>query len=572
MSGWRAGVIWRILSILIFGVTVGGLVALLTIGFVELFHWGLQAWRPTDRRIGLMPDWNLRVLLVPALGGLAVGLLLQATARRRAFTLADLIAQVQVNGGAVSLKCGGLNGLASVVALGSGASVGPYAPLAVMGANLAAGFARLSRSDINCGIGCGVAAAISTAFSAPIAGIIFAHEVILRHYSLRAFAPITVASSTGFFIANYLFKRPVVLQLTEPRSMFAPEIFSFVLIGVCGALVAVVFMRSILLAARLARRIRLPQPVKPALAGLFLGLLAQWLPEVLGPGTATIKAALSGLSYGTAELFVLLLAKLLATAVCIGFGFAGGVFSPALLIGILLGAGLGQGAEVIYGAASSGPVFYAICGMVAVTSPVIGAPLTTILIVFELTRNYELTIAVMVSVVFSNVVAYRLFGRSLFDVQLGLDGCDLSAGRDQAMLQRTDLTHFIHTDFITVAGSASLAHARAALIEAGGDAACVVDGAAHYIGKLRLNAILALEQQVDLTQTRADQYADATAPVFQDTVSVWQAMQTIRDQRAESIPVIDRHGRVVGIIHPAGVLDAYLATVQPLRAEENATY
>ena len=140
-------------------------------------------------------------------------------------------------------------------------------------------------------------------------------------------------------------------------------------------------------------------------------------------------------------------AKIVLTAICIGFGFAGGVFSPSLLIGILFGALCWMLIDATGVVATSGVVAYAICGMMAVTSAVIGAPLTTILIVFELTRNYDLTIAAMVSVVFSNLVVYRVFGRSLFDVQLARRGVDLSLGRDRAWLSTQLVSDLAKADF-----------------------------------------------------------------------------------------------------------------------------
>ena len=146
------------------------------------------------------------------------------------------------------------------------------------------------------------------------------------------------------------------------------------------------------------------------LAGAMLGLAAIWLPDILGIGKETLRFAVIDHAFVPGELAFLLVAKILATALCIGFGFAGGVFSPSLLIGILFGALAGNGAELVFGDLRSDLAIYAICGMVSVTSAVIGAPLTTILIVFELTRNYDLATAAMVSVVFSNLVSYRVFG------------------------------------------------------------------------------------------------------------------------------------------------------------------
>ncbi len=180
----------------------------------------------------------------------------------------------------------------------------------------------------------------------------------------------------------------------------------------------------------------------------MIGLLALQLPDILGIGDQLMRQTLSDSTPSALNLGTLLIAKIVAASVCLGFGFVGGVFSPSLLIGLLFGSLMGLGIEQLFPYANI--PMYAICGMAALTSPVIGAPLTTIMIVFELTHSYDLTTAVMVSVVFSNVVSYRLFGRSLFDFQLKSRGFDLSQGRDPLIMDTLSIQDFSHTDFITI--------------------------------------------------------------------------------------------------------------------------
>ena len=554
---------------MMFGVVVGCLASILAIIFVDSFKFLYQSIIGTVVQNSGSDLFNVWLLLLPAIGGLIVGGLLYSKKESKLFTLADLIGRTQGQKPMLSWWETLRNALASIMSLSFGASVGPYAPIANMGGNIGALISRFGRADVSLGVGCGVAAAISTAFNAPIAGIIFAHEVILRHYSLRAFAPITVASSVGFFISNYLFERPPLLEVHASRSIFAPEILGFVLVGIIGAIVAVMFMRSILYFMNVARRVSIPDFLKPAFAGLGIGLMAQWIPEILGVGTEVQKAALIGQQWDVAELLIILVAKILATSLCIGFGFAGGVFSPSLLVGILLGAALGHVAALVYGEMSSGPVFYAVCGMVAVTSPIIGAPLTTILIVFELTRDYELTTAAMVSVVFSNVVAYRLFGRSLFDVQLNQQGMDLSMGRDQVVLQQTGIQEFVQTDFVNFSPENSIQKAHASMMDIQITEGYVVDDLGKLVGKLDLHAIIVLLEAGETSLS----VADAMKPIdicFQQSDSVWSAMQKIRDINVESIPIVDQRGYFIGIIRPSSIVDAYLRIVQSLRAEEHA--
>ena len=367
----------------------------------------LNEWLLVSPRSRIMVDNQLLLIsatiAVPALGGLVVGLIHRHIPEGRAHGPPDIIRAAQGADGEMSLRSGLLSAISSVISLGSGASVGQYGPLAHLGATLGSGIARIyqgGRRLATIGLGCGVASAIATAFNAPIAGIVFAHEVILRHFSLRAFAPVTVAATMGYLVANLMFERRPLFRVEPVNVTYAPEFAVFVLIGIAGAFVAVAFMRAILFSNRLAARIPIANHLKPMLAGAGLGIVAIWLPDVLGIGKETLRFAIIDHAFLPGELTLLLIAKIAATVLCIGCGFSGGVFSPALLVGILFGALAGTGAELVLGELRSDIAFYAVCGMVSVTSAVIGAPLTTILIVFELTRNYDLATAAMVSVVF----------------------------------------------------------------------------------------------------------------------------------------------------------------------------
>ena len=563
---------------------VTGVVAsLAAIGFVDLVLL-LNEWLLISPRSRFMQDDRTLLLVatvcVPAAGGLVVGLVHHyLIPERRSHGPPDVIRAVQGLDGRVPPRSGFLSALTSLVSLGAGASVGQYGPLAHLGATFGSLVARLNRHterNANVWVGCGVAAAISTAFNAPLAGIVFAHEAILRHYSLRAFAPITVAAAIGHVVANVVFERPPLFRVESMSVVFAPEFLGFILIGVGGAFVAVLYMRAILHAGRIARRVPVADYLKPMLAGAVLGLAAIGMPDILGIGKEALRFAVIEHAFAPAELAVLLVAKILATALCIGFGFAGGVLSPALLIGILFGAFAGNGVELLAGEFRSDIAIYAICGMVAVASAVIGAPLTTILIVFELTRNYDLATAAMISVVFSNLVAYRIFGRSLFDVQLRLRGFDLSAGRDKVILERRLIEAHVSRDFISLAPDLPLAQARSRLLAARRHEGYVVDAGGAYLGAVKLAEILASEEQEVCGDPPSGAGVAALAkreePVFTPKTSVWAAMERMGDFVGETIPVVEEGGggRMLGVISEAAIVKAYREAMNDIRREENA--
>ena len=563
--------------ILVFGCVVGAISSLAAIGFVEAIDWlnDLLLVSPRSRMIAGDSSWVVvATILVPTIGGLVVGIIVLFIPEKRPHGPPDAIRAVQGFGGHISPRAGVLTALASMVGLGCGASVGQYGPLSHMGATIGAFLSRFSGSGRpmgTIGVGCGVAAAISTVFNAPIAGIVFAHEIILRHYSLRAFAPITVSSTVGYILVNVVFHRNPLFRVEDVRVLYAPEFLGFVVIGVLGALVAVIFMRSILYFGQLSSRLNISQYLKPMLAGACVGIVAVWIPDILGIGRETLRFAIIDDAFTTGELAITLIAKIAATALCIGFGFAGGVFSPALLIGILFGALVGSGLEIAGVALHSDLSIYAICGMAAVASPVIGAPLTSILIVFELTRNYGLTTAVMVSVVFSNVVAYRVFGRSLFDVQLKSRGFDLSFGRDKVVLDHRTIENYVTQSFTRLTEADTLHEAKKRLLADSNTEAYIVSEQQQYVGTLTLMQLLNLEQTNQSFEQAVGHFARPESLVFTESTTIWAAMDTMEDFVGESIPVVksDEHRTLVGVVFEASVVKAYLDTIKQMRAEEH---
>jgi len=570
----------RLVTIALFGIACGIVSALCAVGFVWLIDLLNQNLLISARSRMIAKDsaWlPIATVIVPTIGGLLVGLLWRFIPERRPHAPPDAIQAVQTGAGLIPLKSGLLTALGSVISLGSGAAVGQYGPLvhlgSTLGSSLGAMLSTATQQSLGnlriIGIGCGSAAVIATVFNAPIAGLVFAHEVILRHFSLRTFAPVTVATVSGYLIANVLFERPPLFRIEPLSLMRAEEFLGFILIGFGGALLAVCFMRTVLLAGRLAATWQCPPVFKPAAAGLVLGLVALALPDVLGVGKEVLRFAIIENAFEPTELAVLIIAKLLLTALCIGFGFAGGVFSPALLIGILFGALVGSTAEWVWGSAHSPVALYAICGMVAVTSPVIGAPLTMILIVFELTRNYDLTITAMVSLVFANAMARHLFGPSLFDVQLARRGLDLSLGRDKVILDHRLIDPYISSSFTQVAPDWPLARVKAALLAAQHTEAYVVDNNGRYCGTLTLHRLLALEQQglpLSAEQARPESL------VLSAGTSIWAAMEQLGDFVGESIPVVqsDTDAKLLGVVFEATLIKAYLETLYDLRREEHA--
>ncbi|MCG6657952.1 chloride channel protein [Halomonas campisalis] len=566
----------RFLGLVMLGAIIGAVAALLAVGFVAVVLWlnDLLLISPRSRMMVESPGvLVVATLAVPALGGLVVGLLHRGIPEQRPHTPADVIAAVQTRRGRLPARAGGLSAVSAMVSLGAGASVGQYGPLVHLGATLGSQVARLlrlGRSNDNVTIACGVAAAIATAFNAPLAGILFAHEVVLRHYALRAFAPVAAAALVGHVIATGVLERGALFHVADPALPAPWEFAVFLAIGGVGALLAGAYLHAILGVGRLSQALPVAPALRPALAGALLGLAALWVPDILGIGQETLRFATIFGAYGSGELVVVLLLKLAATALCLGMGFSGGVFSPALVIGTLFGALCGSLVSELTGAPLETFVFYAVCGMVAVTAPVIGAPLTSLLIVFELTGSYALTTAALASVTLASPIAAQLFGRSLFDIQLRQRGLDLSAGRGRALLRNSPVCDHLTRDCVALDPVTRVAEAIGRLSQADHGEGHLVDRRGRYLGCVTLAELEAAREGGDGREA-VGRLPLRQRPTLSPDASLWEAMQLLQEVTGEAIAVVDNADgeRFLGVVYEASITRAYLRRSDEMRREEH---
>lgn len=375
------------------------------------------------------------IVILPILGGLFVGLLWHvASADHRAHSVADVIEGAALREGRVSLRAAWTSAVASLVTLSTGGSTGREGPVVHIGAAISTCLANIIKAD---GItarellGCAAAAAVAASFNAPLAGAIFAHEVVLRHYAVHAFAPIAIASVSGAVVGRL--HMGDVTEFAIPANMIAfyGELPAFMLLGIACGFVAVATMRAVFLAedtaTRTCERYRIPIWARPAFAGALLGILALGFPHIIGVGYETTSRALTG-ELTLAAAFTFAIVKVVATALTIGGRMGGGVFSPSLMIGALTGLAFGYVATAAVPEFSGSQTVYALAGMGALSAAVLGAPVSTTLIVFELTGDWQVGIAVMVSVSLATILSSRLVDRSYFLTQLERRNVHLAEG------------------------------------------------------------------------------------------------------------------------------------------------
>ena len=409
------------------------------------------------------------VVIVPAVGGLLVGLLVYFFAREaKGHGVPEVMEAVALRGGRIRPRVAVVKSLASSLTIGSGGSAGREGPIVQIGSAIGSTVGQvlnLSDDRISNLVACGAAAGIAATFNAPIAGVFFALEVILGRFSIRNFSTVVVASVAASVIGRAAFGNlPAFAIPVEYGINSLWEFLFYPILGLLAAIVGVVFTRSLYWSEDLFDSIkRIPEWVKPAIGGALLGVLAftyplasltqpvTWarIPQVFNVGYDIIESALANELVLSAA-FVLLIAKIIATCLTLGSGGSGGVFAPSLFMGAMLGASFELAVNRLFPGVSAPPGAYALVGMAAVFAAGAHAPITAVIILFELTGDYRIILPLMLTVVISTLVSELILrGESIYTLKLSRRGVHLKRGRDVDILQGVTvgevMTHAVET-------------------------------------------------------------------------------------------------------------------------------
>jgi len=477
---------------------------------------------------------------------------------------ADSILAAQQQQQPLNIKQGFASTLAAFASASGGASVGQYGPIVHFGATVGVWVKRFvsSRLSHDIYLGCGVAAAISAGFNAPIAGVIFAHEAILRHFSMRAIAPITVASISASTLGNYWFPNTAALDIESVVPSLTEVVPTLIVLAPVFSLVAILFMLSLRQASEVAGKLRLSPTKLLFLGATICGLVGVWIPQILGLGISSINHMVAG-DFTLTLLATVLVAKILMTALCLGCGLPGGMFSPALFIGVATGALAGQ-ILTLLGFADIASII-SVAAMAAVSSAVIGAPLSAVMIVLELTQSYQYAVAAMMAVVVCSLLTNRLFGHSFFDRQLLDRGIDLSQGREALALSHVQVEAYASQNYISATVNSrgdQLLHA----MHSGGDTeAYVLNKEGILVGKVNIFAVLEAG-----SGTIAD-FMDTGPLSLYTHDSLEHAMATAGEFVGESLPIVDLDtGQLVGTVTEGSLFQAVIAVQKQARSQERS--
>lgn len=501
------------------------------------------------------------VIIFPAVGALvALGLIWLFARDDHSHGTSAVIEAVALHGGWLPARALLTKVLAAAIFIGSGGSAGPEDPSVQLGAVAGSQTGlrlRLSGQRVRTLVASGVAGAIAAAFNAPIAGVFFAFEIVIGELSAALFPPIVLAAVAAAAIGHWLLGNEPAFyvpayELTNPLI----ELPIYAVLGVLTALVGVVFIRLLFGLESLQDKFKPPKLLQGLLVGIGVGLVGLALPEVLGVGYETVGNVLAGQAYDVSHVLLLLVAKLSLTALCIAAIGIGGTFAPSLYLGAMTGALVGMAAHTLFPEVPA-PA-YALVGMGGVLTAVVRAPITAILLLFEVTNDYRIILPIMLCVAASNLVAGHLFKESIYTERLARRGIVLRYGRDLNVMEMVRVGEAMTKKIDTIEAHASISTAIDLLNATHHHGMPVVDGD-QLEGMVTISDIArAVEQGMDQS-TPVRTIATTDLLVVYPDQSLNDALRVFAIRDVGRLPVVERANprRLVGILRRPDVVRAY---------------
>jgi CIC family chloride channel protein len=548
--------------------TVGGLVVAAMSIAVEGLHVAFFNLEWGDRLSSQFRIETLRALLVPSLGGLLLGVAFLLLLRWRPAREIDPIEANALHGGLMSFRGSVIVALQTIWSSGVGASVGLEAGYTQLASGLAASLGRgfhLRRGDQRIMVGCGAAAAIAGAFGAPLAGAFYAFELVIGGYTPASLTPVGIAAVAGYFVTHAFSPLSLGVGVGPVGNVLGRDLAIAALLGILAALVGIGIMRGVALCEALLAKTRIWAPLRPALGGICVGLLALASPQVMSSGHGALHFA-GFVSIPLMVIATMFALKVIASIISLGSGFRGGLFFATLFLGALGGHLFAGGIDAIWPDLKLDPNVYAIVGMSALSASVIGGPLTMSFIALESTGNLWLSTAVLVAVMISTQITRELFGYSFATWRLHLRGETIRSAADVGWIRDLTVRRLMRSDVTTVDANMPIEEFRSKFPLGSKTRVVGVDAAGRYVGL----ALVAEAHTPDLEAPHGLidilHYRDV---VLHPVMNIREAIAVFDAAEAEQLAVVEADGeqRPIGVLSEAHAVKRY-AEESELRRRE----
>ena len=559
----------KIISVIITGLFVGTLVALLVQFFLNSADFLTTHFRKNYDDINFEDDYSyftffIYFFAIPVFIGVLVGIIRNLNKDKRWHGPPDVILSVHQDSKELNIKSGFLTTIASILSISVGSSVGQYGPLVHFGGTIGAEIKKLFSfaPDFKILVSAGVASAISSGFGAPLAGLIFAREVILRHQSLASFAPILVASVVSYLFTKNIFGMDPIFEgsVGEINSLY--DFPFFIIAGIVCGFVSIIYMNG-LTHSKYFPNISFINPVlQPAIAGLICGIMSIFLPEVIGLGTGAIQSMILGNVEFIYAIYFLIF-KLLLTIICLRMGLIGGVFAPALFLGASVGVILGFIFQNLSPTLDLN--LLTVASMSAFASCVIGGPVANMMIILELTSDYQATLVAGVSIVFASLISYKVIGQSVFDKVLLNKNIDLKVGRENIKLQQIPVSEISHKDYCSLQPNFTVEQSINTMIKSKKSESYLVDDNEKLLNKFELHQLLGEKnKKKKILQLHTSKFLK----LYSET-NIFESIEQSKDFVGESIPIVSKQNKIYGVISEGDLFQIFLKITKEEKELEN---
>lgn len=555
--------IYMVLVALLIGLG-GGLFA---VGFRKLIGLGnTVAWHNgayTLDYIRQLPWWWK--IAAPSLGGLLCGIIVHYFAREaKGHGVPEVMEAVALQGGRIRPRIVVAKMLASAICIASGGSVGREGPIVHIGSAFGSTIGQwlhIGERRLRTLVGCGVAAGIAATFNAPIAGALFAVEIVLADFGVMQFSPIVISSVAATVVGRHFLGDEPAFVVPRYSVINVNELFAYALLGILAGLAAQAFVRLLYFTEDLFDRPRLWAPLKTLIGGTLVGVIGLWFPEIFGVGYEAIGDALHG-NIVWHLLLVLVVVKIVAVSITIGSGGSGGIFAPSLFIGAMVGGALGTVVHSMWPASTAGVGAYALVGMAAVVAGTTHAPITAIVIIFELTADYKIMLPLMISSIIATLLATRMQTGSIYTIKLLRRGVDIRGGQDVSVLRRLPVHSEMRREYVTLPPGAGVIEVISTFLENPSSSIFVVDHECRLLGVIlaqQSRPIMSDPSSLESLVIAQDMMQENEFPVVTPTDTLADVMTHLACYRGE-VPVVE-DGRLVGVVWPEDVIRRYNAEV-----------
>jgi chloride channel protein, CIC family len=500
-------------------------------------------------------------LAAPAFGGLVAGLVFHFGVKSGGgHGMPEIMESIAIRRGYIDMARVVLRSISSLFVIGTGGSIGREGPIVQLGAGAASQIGRalsVSSERLRVLVACGSAAGIAAAYNTPIAATLFVLEIVLGAFATEYLGPVLVSSVASTLVSRLILGNDTMYRIPKFALISAVEVGPHLLLGVLSGFGGVLFMAALGLGDRAFGKLKLPRWVKTPLGGLAVGAMGLWLPEVWGNGYETVSRILAA-EYTGRVLLVLFLAKIVATTFTVSSGGSGGIFTPTLFVGASLGGAFGIGVHALFPHATAGPGPYALVGMAGAIAATTHAPLTAILMLFELTGDYEIILPLMLVCATAYGTSRLIRRDSIYTAELRRRGIDWGGAPEERMLRSLCARDVMRTDVPLLPESLPLSEIVRIFTTTHVDALFVGDKQGRFIGIIELRSVLGAlrEQELDPLVIAYDLATPSVVCFPDESLLVLNEKLWLRDLSGLPVVQSDDDRRFLGVVRRADLASA----------------